>query len=309
VTTDVFPGTDGHPEVDDISAFTEGLLAPDAAAQLREHLSGCTLCADVRTSLEEIHSALGTLPGPTAMPAELAGRIDAALAAEALLDATRPTATLPETGGGRVSRETDSAPQHTATRSDVSRETPSPRPPGHAAAATGPGRRRARARRRRTAFVTAACAVVALGIGGVLVQQSSTDDGHGRQVSAQDAHLKHHVQQLLAATKNSNSPAITQRGSSAPARRDGQTPTAPMPLAGGGPTSVPTCIREGIHRSQTPLAVDERTSYHGRPAYLVVLPHAGDPHRVDVYLVDPSCTTDSTQGPGKVLLTRTFARS
>lgn len=304
MTTDVFPpGTDGHPEVDDISAFTEGLLAPDAAAQLREHLSGCTLCADVRTSLEEIHSALGTLPGPTAMPAELAGRIDAALAAEALLDAT-----LPKTGAGRVSRETASATQHPATRSDVSRETPSPRPPGRAAAATGPGRPRARARR-RAAFVAAACAVVALGIGGVLVQQSSTDDGPGRQVSAQDAHLKHHVRQLLAASKNSNSPAITQRGSSAPARGDGQTPTAPMPLAGGGPTSVPTCIREGIHRSQTPLAVDERTSYHGRPAYLVVLPHAGDPHRVDVYLVDPSCTTDSTQGPGKVLLTRTFARS
>lgn len=303
MTTDVFPpGTDGHPEVDDISAFTEGLLAPEAAAALRAHLTGCTLCADVRASLEEIRSALGTLPGPAPMPEELSGRIDAALAAEALLDATTPAP-----ADGRVPRETTAARRRVATRSVVSRETTPGRPPGRARVSTGPaGRPRARGRR-RAAFVTAACAVVALGVGGVLVHQSTTDDGSRAQTSAQDAGLKHHVQQLLAATKHS--PAITKRGSSAPAQNSGQAPSAPMPLAGGGPTSVPSCIRAAIHRSQTPLAVDERTSYHGRPAYLVVLPHPGTTHRVDVYLVDPSCTTGAAQDPGKVILTRTYARS
>jgi hypothetical protein len=72
---------------------------------------------------------------------------------------------------------------------------------------------------------------------------------------------------------------------------------------------VPTCVRDAIQRPQTPLAVDERTSYRGQPVYLVVLPHAGDPQRVDVYLVDPSCTTGAAPGPGDVLLKRTYTRS
>ncbi|CAM5719671.1 hypothetical protein SANTM175S_06579 [Streptomyces antimycoticus] len=80
--------TDEHPEVAEISALTEGLLSPSRAVDVRTHLASCVLCADVSTSLEEIRSLLGTLPGPVRMPADIAGRIDAALAAEALLDAT-----------------------------------------------------------------------------------------------------------------------------------------------------------------------------------------------------------------------------
>lgn len=304
MTTDVFPsGTDGHPEVDDISAFTEGLLAPEPAERLRGHLETCRLCADVRASLEEIRGALGTLPGPAPMPAEVAGRIDAALAAEALLDATTPGPS-----DDHVSRETTTASR---ARPAVSRETAATTaPPGRPAAATGPGRRRARGRR-RTAFLTAACAVVALGLGGVLTQQLLTDDPAGpggtHRKSAQDAQLERHVHHLLATAETP--PSATKRGSSAPAQGGGQAPSGPMPLEGGGVTSVPTCVRQGIHRSQTPLAVDERTSYRGRSAYLVVLPHPGDPQRVDVYLVDPSCTTGADPGPGEVLLTRTYSRS
>lgn len=304
MTTDVFPsGTDGHPEVDEISALTEGLLAPEPTERLHGHLETCPLCADVRASLEEIRGVLGTLPGPTPMPGEVAGRIDAALAAEALLDATAPASS-----GGRVSRETTPTAR---ARSAVSRETTATTaPPGRSTAATGPGRRRSRGRR-RTAFFTAACAVVALGLGGLLTQKMLTDDpadpGGDPQTSAQDAQLERHVHHLLTATVRA--PSGAKRGSSAPAQGGGQAPSGPMPLEGGGVTSVPTCVRQGIHRSQTPLAVDERTSYRGRSAYLVVLPHSGDPRRVDVYLVDPSCTTGAVHGPGEVLLTRTYSRS
>jgi hypothetical protein len=309
VTTDVFPpGADGHPEVEEISALTEGLLAPQPAQRLRTHLADCALCADVHASLEEIRGVLGTLPGPAPMPAELAGRIDAALAAEALLDAATADPT-----GRAVSRET-AVPSHrrSSASTDVSRETGgSERPPGRPKAATGPGRPRARRSRRRTALVTTACTVVALGLAGVLAQQSLTDDGSDPaktpRTSAQDARLEHHVQRLLAAARTS--PSTDEPGPSAPAQGGGQAPSAPMPLAGGGPTSVPTCIREGIHRTQTPLAVDERTAYHGKPAYLVVLPHPGDPQRVDAYLVDATCTTGADSGPGQVLLTRTYPRS
>ena len=83
----------GHPDVTEISDLTEGLLPPSRTADVRRHLDECELCADVYTSLEEIRGLLGSVPGPTRMPADVAGRIDAALAAEALLDATAPDVT------------------------------------------------------------------------------------------------------------------------------------------------------------------------------------------------------------------------
>ncbi|WP_259370751.1 MULTISPECIES: anti-sigma factor [Streptomyces] len=82
--------TGEHPEVTEISALAEGALPLERSADVRAHLALCPLCAEVRDSLEEIRSLLGTLPGPSRMPDDVAGRIDAALAAEALLDATSP---------------------------------------------------------------------------------------------------------------------------------------------------------------------------------------------------------------------------
>ena len=112
--------TAGHPEVTEISDLTEGLLPPSRTADVRRHLDDCALCADVYASLEEIRGMLGTLPGPSRMPADVAERIDAALAAEALLNATEPDADTADTrepvgasrlmtgksDGARVSRET-----------------------------------------------------------------------------------------------------------------------------------------------------------------------------------------------------------
>jgi hypothetical protein len=36
--------TTQHPDVSEISDLTEGLLAPSRAADVQEHLDGCTLC-------------------------------------------------------------------------------------------------------------------------------------------------------------------------------------------------------------------------------------------------------------------------
>lgn len=110
-------GTDEHPEVAEISALAEGILPPDRSADLRGHLVDCALCADVRASLEEIRGLLGTLPGPPRIPADVAGRIDAALAAEALLaskgrEEAHEEAVSRETTD-RVSRETVPAPTAT----------------------------------------------------------------------------------------------------------------------------------------------------------------------------------------------------
>jgi hypothetical protein len=62
-----------HPEVTEISDLTEGLLNPERGAAVRAHIAGCSLCADVQGSLEEIRNLLGTLPGPQRMPADIAG--------------------------------------------------------------------------------------------------------------------------------------------------------------------------------------------------------------------------------------------
>ncbi|MFB6699667.1 anti-sigma factor family protein, partial [Streptomyces rubiginosohelvolus] len=73
-----------HPEVSEISDLTEGLLTPSRTAEVQQHLAECDLCAEVRDSLEEIRGLLGTMPDPEPMPEDIAARIDAALAAEAL---------------------------------------------------------------------------------------------------------------------------------------------------------------------------------------------------------------------------------
>lgn len=133
-------GTIRHPDVSEISDLTEGLLSPSRTAEIRRHLGDCALCADVRTSLEEIRSLLGTLPGPARMPADIAGRIDAALAAEALLDATQPQAQavpadLPRTPNRDVSRGTPPATAGRYPGPPVTR--PAQPAPGDAARAAG----------------------------------------------------------------------------------------------------------------------------------------------------------------------------
>ncbi|MGW7341651.1 anti-sigma factor family protein [Streptomyces sp. NPDC054854] len=182
-------GTIRHPEVSEISDLTEGLLTPSRGAEVRRHLGECSLCADVLASLQEIRDLLGTLPGPPRMPAAIAGRIDAALAAEALLDSTgsRTASTDPAPPPGRagadldadagVSRETPAAEtQGGGTPTAVSRETPAagpgrsaPRPSGRPSGSTGPGRRRAR---RRIAVLTglagaAACVLAVFLVNGL----------------------------------------------------------------------------------------------------------------------------------------------
>jgi hypothetical protein len=93
--------THQHPDVSEISDLTEGLLSPSRGADVRHHVDSCVLCSDVHTSLEEIRTLLGTLPGPQQMPDDIVGRIDAALAAEA------PFKTVKNPGERSVSRETE----------------------------------------------------------------------------------------------------------------------------------------------------------------------------------------------------------
>lgn len=311
-------GTIRHPDVSEISDLTEGLLSPSRTAEVRRHLGACPLCADVRTSLDEIRALLGTLPGPARMPADIAGRIDAALAAEALLDATTSLA------GGRhgPGQNTRPAPEprHLTAEPDVSRET-SPaapsgpgthRPSGHPAGPSGPGRRRAR---RRIAVLAGLATATACAFGIFLFGElssppaqdtartgTSTSDtaAPGSTFTAQG--FQDSVRDLLDAEAGSKTvpgdKSSTYGMENAPGVASGDQ------LAG---TAVPACVQKATGRAESPLATRAGT-YQGSPAHLLVLPHRGDSARVDAYLVDAGCETGGS-ATGKVLLTRTYPRS
>ncbi|MEU9388580.1 hypothetical protein AB0D86_01080 [Streptomyces sp. NPDC048324] len=298
----------GHPDVAEISDLTEGLLPPSRTAAIRQHLDECELCADVYVSLEEIRGLLGTLPGPTRMPADVAGRIDAALAAEALLNATAPEAqdfASPATASHANTGVDESA--HVSRETSVAAD----RPSGHArSSSTGPGRKdRKRGGRRRIAVLGGVFGVAALGLGTVLI--ATFDDGKpsgesGRQTTAADTFsdkkLGRQVSDLLSKGSDSG------RGSVAPHHSVGVQ---------GGPSimspkldrslAVPPCVLKGIGRNDAALAT-EKGVYKGSDVLLVVLSDPSDSNKVDAYLVETSCVAHPSSAKAKVLLTHSYAK-
>ncbi|MDC0768477.1 hypothetical protein [Streptomyces sp. HD] len=299
--------TAGHPDVAEISDLTEGLLPPSRTADVRRHLDECVLCADVHASLEEIRGLLGSVTGPPRMPADVAGRIDAALAAEALLNATAPDDVDAPTqtgdarpvsgadGGVHVSRETSPAADRPAGRARSS--------------TTGPGRKdRKKAGRRKVAVLSAAFTAAALGLGSVLLTSlmggggagPSADGGATAADTFSAAKLEKHVVDLLAKNESATGGARTPDGS--------------VGVRGGPDTkmlrdiTVPECVRKGIGRTNAALAA-EKGVYKGRDALLVVLPAASDDSRVTVYLMDATCVNQHSSTAAEVLLKDTYPRS
>ncbi|MGW2616031.1 anti-sigma factor family protein [Streptomyces sp. NPDC001500] len=302
--------TTGHPDVAEISDLTEGLLTPDRSAAVRRHLDSCELCADVHASLEEIRGLLGDLPSPPRMPDDVAHRIDAALAAEALLNATAPDSESAHGTAAAHAADTDESPGLEAV--GVSRETPptTDRPSGRPrATTTGPGRKdrqnRKRGNRRRVAVLGAVFTAAALGLGSVLVSSltggGGTSGSAAHQSTAPDtfsaSNLETRVTDLLA--KGGGSHAASSMGISG--RPESQTPKILRQ-----PT-VPPCVQKGIGRDEGALATEPGT-YKGTDAVLVVLPDATDSKRVDAYIVDTTCVDHPSSGPARVLLTTSYVR-
>ncbi|MFF5358010.1 hypothetical protein ACFY4I_01195 [Streptomyces scabiei] len=297
--------TAGHPDVAEISDLSEGLLPASRTTHLRQHLDECSLCADVYDSLEEIRGLLGTLPGPPRMPDDVAGRIDAALAAEALLNAgaqgQETTAEPASIGVPRATREEDTA--------HVSRETSSAvdRPAGRPRASTGPGRTGKRRPKRRTTVIGAVFAIAALGFGAVLVQSGGESDGPGPETAPaasttfSGVKLETRVQALLG--ENSNG---TKRS---PSKESFGTATSPDKSRNTVlKAEVPGCIAKGIG-DVTGVIATEPGTYRGDDAYLVLLPDRSDDSRVTAYVVDASCVDKATEPAGDVLLKQSYPRS
>jgi len=281
----------GHPDVAEISDLAEGLLPSTRTTDVRRHLEGCELCADVYASLEEIQGLLGTLPPPTPMPDDVAARIDAALANEP----------LPGSGDSpRVSRETSA---------------PADRPAGHArTSSTGPGRKdRRRMDRRRIAVLGAVAAAAAIGLGSVIVssltgESPSHDTAHEQQTALPDTFVEGRLQDKVAGLLADGS---TESGGSRTPRSFG------MESENGGETAenhvfkqptVPECIRKGIGRDDAVIATEPGV-YKGREALLVVLPDAINDTRVTAYIVETACVDQPAVGKAKILLEHSYTRS
>lgn len=300
--------TTQHPDVSEIADLAEGILPPARTVDVRRHLDRCDLCADVRASLEEIRGLLGTLPGPPRMPVDVAERIDAALAAEALLHATAPDDT------DAVSRETATPPTARPSVRAQAAERPPTAPVGQNPGQQGPGRAPAR-RQRRYAVLSTVCGLAAVGLGVVFLQGA---DPAGERPSAtrvagepgveaarfSGTELTEKVRSLLLSSEQSRA-ATTPRMRSEGAAESEETPNRLLDETAG--PQVPECVQRGIGRGEQPLAV-ERGEYRGRSSYLVVLPHPGTGTRVDVYIVDTLCTTAQGSPAGEVLLKQTQPR-
>ncbi|WP_330174828.1 zf-HC2 domain-containing protein [Streptomyces sp. NBC_01498] len=314
-------GTTEHPDVSELSDLTEGLLSPERSTEVRGHLDGCPSCAEVYASLEEIRELLGSLPGAPRMPADVAARIDAALAAETLPSTSTPAST-PVSVPPAVSEH---EPFDADASSDVSRETTrvgatvadtprADRPAGRPRAATGPGRTRP-ARRRRGAIFGAVFGTAAIGVSVLLFQtmSSSTDDTQSsykadagssladRGVGAfSGSEIRDKVRTLLASTPATGEPRAADEGSSP---LDGPTvQTSPKVMA-----QLPPCVQQGTGRTDIPLAA-ERGTYEGMEAFLVVLSDPNDGSMVQAYVIDAACVNATPPVKGELLLTQALPR-
>lgn len=321
--------TDQHPDISEISELVEGLLSPSRTADLRGHVDTCALCSDVHTSLAEIRTLLGSLPGPQVMPADIAGRIDAALATEASLT------TVPPVEACSVSRETEHGTEADdggerigggmGPRQDPTVE-PEPgviRPSGRPRGATGPGRRPAR-RRRRTAILGTALGAAVVGVSVFLLQSvqpsqdaasQMADSGAGVKESSgqnfSEGTLEGRVDALLsntAARESQNSgakePSVDTKSSPDGVSPDAASPRSPLSTP---VVSVPACVLQGTGRQTTAIAVEEGR-YQGTDAFLVVLPHATDADRVQAYVIDATCVDAAPATKGRLLLTHAYTR-
>lgn len=319
--------TTQHPDVSEISDLTEELLSPSRTTEVRRHVDGCGICAEVLVSLEEIRGLLGALPAPERMPDDIADRIDAALAAEPFhasddaADVSRETAALVEHAQEAGNQETEGQ----ETRGREIQPTLADRPTGHPSATTGPGRRPAR--RRRRIVLGAALGAAMVGVSVLMLQtvQNAADSAGASKaadsgVSApgdgantfSGSPLSQRVEVLLNSTgmpasgesDEKRAPSVEMQ--STPDSESSAPPSPKTPLRTPAVT-VPACIQQGIGRRTAALAIEEG-DYEGTHAYLVVLPHQTDATLVQAYVMDASCVDTDPTGKGKLLLTHTYAR-
>ncbi|WP_035799391.1 anti-sigma factor [Kitasatospora mediocidica] len=291
--------SDDHPSTDQLADLQEELLGAEEAAAVRTHLDGCAQCADTLVALAELAELLGS-DDPPAMPADVALRIDAALAAEAAAHPIGEPASAPVSGSASGSASGPGLPR-----------SPIAAPPGRSDRSSRPGRTAFR-RRARMLLAAAGCLAV-LGLGAVLVHSGSSNDNiassansatlrpadspalAGGPVFSADG-LPSQVQQLLASQPSGSTAKIVPHATNQNA--DATAPT----------DQLPGCVRAAVggDAGKVPLAVGHGR-YGSTPVDVYVFPLPADPGRLDVYLLDAGCALHTPAAPATVELHQTVA--
>ena len=276
----------GHVDEQTLAAFREGLLPARKAARITAHLATCQRCAETDAQLAAVTTILARTPAPP-MPASLAARLDAALAAEIARSSAAAPAADTSPDGAAFPAAAASAAHAPADGAASPAGTPSPAGTAAPAGAPAPGERAGR--RGRTAagrdtagrragpgrtpwrlplrLAAAAAAVVVLAGGGYAVAHVLSAGHTGMPSSA-------------------SGPAASHSATSGPAA-SGQPPEAAprAPAAGAGAGALPlvasgTHYRPGQLRAQVGAVLKQPSpgisSGHAKAG--PVLPMAAFPH-------------------------------
>jgi hypothetical protein len=256
-----------HLDYDTLADLAEGLLDESLAASADAHLVSCAVCRDRSAEIADVSRLLADAPVPP-MPAELAARIDQALAAEAaagpapasvadlenrrrhkrLRVMSMAAAAVVVVGGGAFVARTlvggsVSSDSQTAASKPVQDRTARPNGQsgqgGAASKLQGPAEAAFPAARSGTDYTAAKL---------------------GDQVSAQ-----------LTKNRAARAPSATREFA------------APQQLSG--------CVGR-VAQGKSPMLVDV-ARYEGRPATLIVVP-AATADRLDVWVVGPACSATET---------------
>lgn len=158
-------GSAAHPSVDELADLHAGALDDERARQIMPHVRRCAECTAVLDALSAVQAELRALPLPP-MPASVAARLDAALAAE------RGEGSAPVPPPDRPSGDAGDGDSSATTQLPTQAE---PSGGGHV---VDLDRERMRRRRRNRLIGVAAAGLVLVG-GGVIVgsQLTETDSG------------------------------------------------------------------------------------------------------------------------------------
>jgi anti-sigma factor RsiW len=269
-------GPDAHLDTDTLADLDEGLLTASDAAAARVHLDRCSRCGAELAALTAVRVTLAGAADVGPVPADVAARLDQALAAVA------------------------AEPASTAT-------TPTVTPLRSPAAASPRGIRWLQA----AAVVVLLLAGGALGLSALLdaggssdnATTSSGDAGSAAAPKAADSagfpltasgrdwtqeSVKAATPQLLAGSLSPTlAPASPQASGGDTGGSTREFADAPAARLAAGP-ALADCVTELAGGPVTPLAVD-LARYAGKPAAVVLLPGIGGAGTVDVWVVGPDC--------------------
>ena len=308
-----------HVDEQTLAAFREGLLPARKAARVTAHLATCERCAEVDVQLAAVTTILARTPAPP-MPASLAARLDAALAAEI----ARSAAASPSEAASAAGAATPAGAASPASAASPA-GAPAPVPGEHPGRRSGPAARRETAGRRAAPgraprrlslrLAAAAAAVVIVAGGGYAIAHVLSAGNTGTSASSSGASATHGA--ASAPSASGRGPEAVPAAPGAPAGvlpvvasgtryRPGHVPAqvgavlrrqpAPAsspsrarttPAVGGARfLNLAACV-DHVARGAQPLLVD-LAYYDNHPAAVIVVPGPGAA-RLHVWVVGPVC--------------------